>query len=219
MAGAVSGFRKVQVLLGCGGYLLLMHLAVSGNDAEPVRLALLSLPLLALGCWIVTRSSNRPFWLLILLAAGAAAYLLEREDRLGLAALYGLPHAAAYVFLLWFFGRTLLRGQESLITRLARQVHGTLPPYMEAYTRGLTLAWCVFFIAQLVMSALLLKFASLDTWAVFINLLNFPLLALMFAGDYFYRVTRFRDYPHASIAQEIRAFFKDLPFSGSSKAR
>ena len=219
MAGAVSGFWKVLVLLGCGGYSLLVHFALSNNDAEPVRLVLLSLPLLALGCWVVIRSSNKPLWLLILLVAGAAAYLLERQDRLGLAAVYGVPHAAAYVFLLWFFGRTLLRGQEPLITRLARQVRGTLPPFMEAYTRRLTLAWCVFFIAQLVMSALLFKFASLDTWAVFINLLNFPLLALMFAGEYFYRVTRYRNYPHASIAQAIRAFAKDFPFSNSAKVR
>jgi len=127
--------------------------------------------------------------------------------------LAGVPHAVIYASLLWFFGRTLRPGEEALITRVARRFHGSLPPYMETYTRRLTTAWCVFFIAQLVVSALLLAFASLEAWSLFVNLLNLPLVAAMFVGDYLFRVLRYRRYPHVSIAQSVEAFAKHLRVS------
>jgi|SRR5438105_3880345 len=150
-----------------------------------------------------------------LLVAGALGYEVlvhvafgRAESSLLLIALAGLPHAAVYSFLLWLFGRTLPAGKEALVTRVARRFHGSLPPYMEAYTRNLTAAWCVFFAAQLTLSALLFAFASLEAWSLFVNLLNVPLLAAMFTGDYVYRVLRYRNYRHATIAQSVAAFAK-----------
>jgi uncharacterized membrane protein len=125
------------------------------------------------------------------------------------AALAGVPHAAIYAYLLWIFGRTLRRGTEPLITRLARQVRGGLSPAMERYTRRLTAAWCVFFAGQLAASALLFALAPFVAWSLFINVLNLPLVALMFAGDYLYRVLRCRGDPQSSIAAQIRAFARD----------
>ena len=124
------------------------------------------------------------------------------------AAFAGVPHAVVYVYLLWLFGRTLRRGAEPLITRLARQVRGSLSPAMEAYTRRLTLAWCTFFAGQLAASALLLALAPLEVWSFLINVLNLPLVALMFAGDYLYRVLRYRNDPQSSIVTAVRAFAK-----------
>lgn len=207
------------ILLACVGYQWLVHSAVMGEQADSIRLALTLLPLLALACWVMTRSRNKPLWFFLLLAAGVATFLLEREERWGLAAAYGIPHAAIYLFLLWFFGHTLLRGKEPLVTRLARRVHGTLPPELEAYTRRVTFAWCVFFAAQIIISALLFEFASLNTWSLFISLLNFPLLGLMFVGEYVYRVTFHRNFPHASILEAIQVFSKDAARSRSAKGR
>lgn len=207
------------ILLACVGYQWLVHSAVMGEQADSIRLALTLLPLLALACWVMTRSRNKPLWFFLLLAAGVATFLLEREERWGLAAAYGIPHAAIYLFLLWFFGHTLLRGKEPLVTRLARRVHGTLPPELEAYTRRVTFAWCVFFAAQIIISALLFEFASLNTWSLFISLLNFPLLVLMFVGEYVYRVTFHRNFPHASILEAIQVFSKDAARSRSAKGR
>jgi|SRR6267378_553657 hypothetical protein len=156
-----------------------------------------------------------------LLFAGALAYEAlvhlastgPDAQALLIVPLAGLPHAAAYSFLLWLFGRSLRRGDEALITRVARRFHGPLPLYMEAYTRRLTAAWCIFFSAQLLGSALLLAFASLDIWSLFVNMLNIPLVAAMFGGDYLYRVLRYRGYPHVSIAQSVEAFAKHLRVS------
>jgi uncharacterized membrane protein len=157
----------------------------------------------------VARARRKLLWSLVLFAAGGAIYALEQQEHWGLAAAYGIPHAAIYLSLLWLFARTLRPGREPLITRLARRVHGTLPPEHDAYTRRVTGAWCVFFATQIVMSALLFGFASLSHWSLFINVLNFPLLALMFVGEYGYRLIRHREFPHASLLDGVRAFSND----------
>ncbi len=130
---------------------------------------------------------------------------------------YGLPHTAIYLSLLWFFGQTLRRGKEPLVTRLARRVHGTLPPELVEYTRRVTIAWCVFFATQMVISMLLFNLASINSWSLFINVLNLPLLALMFSGEYVYRGIRHREFPHASFLDGIRAFSNDAARSGGAK--
>src|SRR5690348_14537729 len=112
------------------------------------------------------------------------------STRAALAAVNGVTHAGINLLLLWVFGRTLLRGREPLVTQFARRVHGTIPADIEAYTRRVTAAWCMFFAAQVLLSALLLATASLDAWSLFINVLSFPLVALMFVGEYLYRTVR-----------------------------
>ncbi|HEX7221330.1 MAG TPA: hypothetical protein VF280_19165 [Burkholderiales bacterium] len=195
---------KVLAVAGILAYQVLVHVGMLGNLERPMS-ALLAAPMVALAAWILLRSKERGLWLLIIGAAAALTFSLGQSG----AALYGVPHAAAYLSLLWFFGRTLVRGREAFITRLARHARGgVLPPGMESYTRRLTFAWCVFFAAQLAVSALLLRFGALESWSLFINVLNFPLLALMFAVDYLYRVLRFGDSP-ASLASAVRAYAKD----------
>jgi uncharacterized membrane protein len=117
------------------------------------------------------------------------------------------------------FGRTLIAAREPLITGFARRVHGSLPPEMETYTRHVTIAWCVFFIAQPAISAALLAWAPLDAWSFFVNVLNLPLLALMFAAEYLYRVTRYRHFPHASILKGVQMFTEHQSLSGGSGER
>jgi len=151
-----------------------------------------------------------------LIVAGCVAWQFWAHDSVGggqggtlPAVLSGLLHAACYLFLLWYFGSTLAPGREPIVTRVARRVHGTLEPPMERFTRRVTVAWCVFFGAQLALSALLLAFAPLHAWSFFVNLLNLPLLALMFVGQFAFHAIRHPDLPRASPWQVLRAFRKD----------
>lgn len=217
MARRFAWLWPALILLMGVGYQYLVHSAVVGGQIESIRIALAFLPLLALAGWVVTRARNKLAWSFILLAAGLAIYVLVHQERWGPAAAYGIPHAVIYLSLLWLFGRTLRPGKEPLVTRLARSVHGTLPPALTAYTRRVTYAWCVFFATQMVVSALLFKFASLSNWSLFINVLNLPLLALMFIGEYVYRVIRHREFPHASFFDGIQAFSNDA--ARSTRAR
>jgi len=213
MARAAGIAWKMLAAAAIVGYPILIHVALAGSAGDPARTLLVMAPMAALGCWLIARSQNRMLWLLIVAGAAGATWLLARGTGLGTTVLCGVPHAAAYLFMLWLFGRTLLPGREAIITRLARlarQAHGaTLPPAMERHTRKLTAAWCVFFAAQLAGSALLLAYGSLETWSLFINVLSFPLVGLMFALDYLYRVIRYRHLPQSSIATAIQAYAKD----------
>ena len=201
--GRIAGLAgKALLVVGVPAYPLLVHHGVTASSLDPARAALLAAPMVALGAWILLRSHHRLLWVLILVVAAGAAWLAGD----GGSALYGVPHAAAYLFMLWLFGRTLLKDREAFITSLARRVRGSLMPAMETYTRNLTFAWCVFFALQLALSALLLRFGSRESWSLFINVLNVPLVALMFAGDWLYRQLRYRDWPRASIANVVQAY-------------
>lgn len=206
MTRAAGWLGKALLVILCVAWPFLAHLSLSSGDARYWYYLLLALPLAALAWWIVRHARNKPVWYAVLVGATAAILVLEQHNHLGLAAATGLPHAAAYAFMLFLFGGTLLPGREALITRVARRAHGPLPAYMEAYTRRVTAAWCVFFAAQLAVSAILFVLAPLDAWSAFINLLNLPLLVLMFAGEYVYRIVRYRDFPHVTIIEAVRAF-------------
>lgn len=219
MRSAIGWAWKALVVLACIAYQYGVHVSVSNAQPDLLHTILLWLPLGVLAGWILVRSKNKPVWLVALLAAGMFVYLVEHEEQLGLAAVSGIPHAAAYLFLLWYFGRTLAQGKEPLITRYARSVHGALDPEMTSFTRKVTFAWCLFFAIQLLASALLFGFAPLGTWSLFVNLLNMPLVALMFVGQFAYRVVRYPDYPRVSLWQAVKVFVKDASPSKSAEAR
>lgn len=219
MRRALGWTWKAFIVLAFIAYQYLVHASISSTQAGALYPILLWFPLAALALWVMMRASNKPVWLAALAAAGVAVYLIEHQERLGLAAVSGISHATAYLLLLWYFGRTLRRDGEPLITRFARRVHGSLPQGMEGFTRRLTIAWCGFFAAQLIASALLLAFAPIEAWSLFINLLNVPLVALMFVGQWVYRRVRYPDCPRASLWQAIEAFTQDASLSRSAEVR
>ena len=135
-------------------------------------------------------------------------YLVAANGAAGPAVLFfqGAPHAGINAFLLWVFGRTLTRGREPLITGFARKAHRTLPGYLEAYTRRVTIVWCIVCAVQLIVSAALFAWASLETWSFFVTVGSLMLVGATFVGEYVYRVLRYRDYPHISIWAGIRMF-------------
>src|SRR2546423_5633448 len=196
----VSGWLwKVLILPACLGYQVLVHSVLVGEHGRILRLVLAAIPLLLVACWVVKSARNKLLWTLVLSGAIATVYAVEQQEQLGLPAMAALTHAGINLSMLWVFARTLRLGREPLITRFARRVHGTLPSYIEAYTRRVTLMWGVVFVSQVVVAAALFAFATLDEWSFFVNMLSLPLVVLMFVGEYGYRVIRYRTYKHSSI--------------------
>ena len=157
---------------------------------------------------------TRWLWLALLVPAGVgyqifvhAVIVGNRTAPLGIVLGFaaGTIHAAINLTLLWVFARTLRPGREPLITGFARKIHGALPAPIETYTRRVTVLWCIFFVAELVISAVLLTL-SVESWSLFVNVLTLPLVAAVFIAEYIYRVIRFRDFAHASIWDGVRAF-------------
>lgn len=109
-----------------------------------------------------------------------------------------LGHWGLYASLLATFALTLRRGHTPLITGMAYRLHGSLSDEMIRYTRSVTVAWSLFFIAQLATSIALFCFAPLTVWSVFVNLLDIPLVVTMFAVEYAVRLRVLRHPPRHS---------------------
>jgi len=195
-------------------YQVLLHWAIS-SDPSGLGEFLTIAPLAAALIWFMGRSWRGRLGLTALTLAAVSGWIAWRAAGANPALVYLLPHVGAYLFMLWFFGRTLMPGREALVTRLARHVHGTLPAEIERYTVHVTIAWCLFFAGMALASVLLFLLAPLAVWSVFANLLNVPLVVAMFLAEYLYRILRYPNFSHASIRSTIRAFQKH---GGSGRA-
>ena len=126
-------------------------------------------------------------WLVLPATALVSAGLLWRYWGLlehNFPLMYLWQQCAAYVTLAAVFARSLMPGQVPLCTEWADMLHGPLPSDARRYTRSVTAAWVVFFLAVAAASAALYAFAPLTLWSVFSNFLTLPLVVLMFLGEY-----------------------------------
>ncbi len=197
---------RILAFLIIGSYPFLTHAALTSQSPWTTWAAILiSVQVVALGAVLTWRSTARHRWLAALagLLILAASWQSAHESLL---AVSGVPHALVNLALLILFGSSLLPGRRPLVTTLACRIDPELPAVMLGYTRRVTLAWTVFFAAQLVLSAILFSAAPVGVWSLFVNVLNGPLIALMFLAEYGFRLVHFRGYRHASISQMIQAF-------------
>lgn len=208
MGRRLAWLSTALVLLAGLGYQMLVHAAVTGGLPPWLRLVLKLVPLAGVAIWAALRAQRKGAWLGGLAAAAALVVWMDHLPESSDLA-FGLPHAAIYLSLFALFGRTMLPGQTPLITQIALRVHGTTPPLAPAYwayTRTVTIAWCVFFIAEVLASLLLYAYAPHGVWALYITVIHFPLVLLMFVAEYAVRRLFLRDYPRVTIPTAIRAF-------------
>jgi uncharacterized membrane protein len=201
-----TGWTKPAIVIaGLIAYQVLVNCVVLYYPATGLGEALMVAPLLAIAIGVLLRTGRGRVALGLLFVAGIPGFLAWRASGASLALLYPLPHLAVYLCLLWWFAATLAPGRLPLITRLATHVHGKLDAPMLRYTRQVTWAWCFFFAAMALTSAVLFLFAPLPVWTVFNTLLNLPLVAAMYLAEYAWRLWRHPDFSHASIATVVRA--------------
>jgi uncharacterized membrane protein len=210
---------KILLLASFVGYPILLHMFIlKENEVAMWQLMFVFAPLLAAAAWVVFRMVGKVWWPILALLFVAGVYYIATGDygRVGLLAVNGFSNATLNLFLLWLFGRTLLPGQEPLISQISRHINGQLLPEVAEYTRYVTIAWCIFFGLEVIASLLLYAFAPLAAWSFFINVLNLPLLILMFVGEKAYRTLRFPHHPKTSILKAIEVYSKD--FAAPKKA-
>jgi uncharacterized membrane protein len=202
--------RRIVPWLGIAalllGYPLLAHYsnesAHGGNLGALVAIA----PVVVIALVLAWRSHRRSILLgvLALFCISLWAGWSALENHFGL--VYWLQHVGMLLVLFITFGRTLIAGRQPLCTRLARAVHAVVTPQHEIYTRQVTIAWTLFFVAMALASTLLFFLAPLATWSVFANLLTLPLVALMFIGEYWVRRWALPEMRHMRILDAVRAF-------------
>jgi len=183
------------------------HYAAATPGAHGLGLALALAPPLAMALAAAARSRLRA-WLVPLWIVACAALWFA---RVSLAMHFGwglyLEHLSFNLMMALLFGRTLAPGGTPLCTRFAILMGGGAPtPTVARYTRRVTLAWTLFFVATAAVSTLLFATASIVTWSTFANYLSLPLVGIMFAAEHACRRLALPGEPSPSVVDAIRAY-------------
>jgi uncharacterized membrane protein len=202
--GLAHGLRKGAAILGLILAPLGIHLAMATHRgmfwagvlvvAEAVAIAWIALS-------FVSGTSVRWIGSVVVCLITVAIWWFTKD---GIAASSAVPHAIAYLSVLTIFATSLAPGRKPIVTRFAEKSRGELPPAVAVYTRRVTVAWCLFCVAQLLGSLLLLLFAPAEIWSMFVNVFNFPLLIAMFCGEFAWRTWRHGGSPHERLRDGFR---------------
>ena len=215
-AGFLQACRWGAVIILGVGYSLLAYVAAASATHGPLNALVAIVPLLAIALAMAWRSSQRKLMLPLWLAVCAGLYGIGDWLVTHYNWVFLLDHVGVYSLLCLAFGRTLVAGHEPLVTVFARRVHRTVSPALERYTRAVTWAWTLYFGGVALSSVLLFWFASAASWAAFANLLGFPMLVLMFAGEYAVRLLVLPPEDRAGPLEAIRAY-RQGPSPGAAR--
>ena len=218
----MSPLKIVLTVVVVIAYVALSHAALVIEDAFSVwrQLAVLMLivPIAAFLCWSTVMTarqfgSGKVLSLLAGLVVGMACAwaaisfwttLLTQLDWI-----YLIQHVAANTMLCWFFLQTLYGGRTPIITTIARTIHPDMPEGVVRYTRNVTVAWAIFFALQVLVSLAIFAIASIETWSLFANVLNWPMVIAMFVAEYACRKHFNPDFRHASIRESVLAYMNN----------
>ena len=123
------------------------------------------------------------------------------------ALLYYLEHVGSLLALAVLFGRSLFGAGDALVTSMARAIYGgTLSERKQRYTRRVTLAWALFFLANAVVSTALFWLTPVRIWSIHAHLLMGPLVALMFLGEHLVRLRVLPPHERPKLTDVVRAY-------------
>ncbi len=202
------------------GWAVLAHATSASEQASDLELVVALSPLAVIAGVLVWRTRYGA-WLWVgvgvLLALLASNWGTLRQNA---SLLYYLQHAGSNLFFALLFGRSLAGPGEALVTRFARFAHyGSLSPEQIRYTRQVTAAWTIFFVALSTVSTALFVLAPTTVWSIFANLLTMPLLGVMFAAEF---IVRHRVLPPAertNLADTLRGYRESVSRSRSATSQ
>lgn len=182
------------------------HALMTHAQDSPWSLAVVLGPLVVLGTIALWRGGQR----VLALGCGVAAVLVAARAWTGgeLPArwLYLAQHAGVHLALAAWFGGTLRAGAQPLVSMLAQRVHGSLTPAMAAYTRQVTLAWTLYFLAMTAASLVLFFAGDFRHWSLLANLLTPVFTVAMFVGEYLVRYRLHPEFERVSLHKAVQAW-------------
>ena len=200
------GIRLVVAGLAGAAYVLGSYWMMTRAPASQWNAVVVVAPMLTLAAIVAWQRGRRA---LALIAGAATAALVGHAwhgDGLAPETIYVGEHVAIHVLLAFAFGLTLQAGREPLVTALARRVHSSLTPDMVAYSRKVTVAWTVYFVAMGALSLSLFLLVPFAAWAAFANLVTPFAIVAMFVGEYLLRYRLHPEFERATLAQAMRAY-------------
>lgn len=182
-AGAPAGASRLRTLATAGVLVLTVAypfaVAFGGRHVGPSAVAA---ALLAMALARALLARDPLWWWGAAGAAALAALSLAGQGWLPLKLYPVLVNAV----LLAVFGLSLRHGPP-VVERLARLREPVLPPEAVAYTRRVTQAWCVFFIANGMLAAATACWLSTAAWALYNGFIAYLLIGAMFTGEWLLR--------------------------------
>lgn len=185
----------------------------------------------ALSHWLMVHAADRPWAVAALfgplvIAVAAAGWRQRRPGVLAACAagvvvlaivvrrggvddvnrMYVLQHAGIHLALAGSFALTLRPGGKALIEMLAERLHRRFSAEMRAYTRRLTFAWVLYFLAMVAVSLAVYVLAPWSWWSLFCNVLT-PLAALaFFVGEHLLRYRRHPEFERITLHGAFDAY-------------
>lgn len=189
--------RTLLLVLGLVFYPLAVHALVV---LETPGIAVLGLVLMSLTYLIVLGARGKgvaPVWLwmygLLALTGGVSLYARSVHVLF-------LPPVLINLGLLLVFGATLRARRVPLVERLLRIAYTKkLPPGLSQWARRMTWIWVIFFACMALLSLGLARWAPLDVWSLFVNILYYFFVVALFAFQHVYRHVRFRHHGSMSL--------------------
>jgi uncharacterized membrane protein len=189
------------------GFAGLSHYSNSIAKTHDLGVGLAVAPPLTVGFVLLWRSTHA---VIALLAAAGTAVLLSHYWPLleqNFSTLYLLQEGGFYTLLAASFGQSLLPGRVPLCTEFADRLHGPLSAQELTYTRRVTVAWTLLFVAIGLLTLGLFEFAPLPVWSFFANFCAIPLMGLMFAAEYAVRRRVLPQVKSRGMLASVRVYF------------
>jgi uncharacterized membrane protein len=209
------GWRRRLELAAVALFLIayagLSHYSNSVAKTHDLGVGLALGPVLSVALVLLWRWAH---WLVALVAAAGAALLLRHYWPVlekNFALVYLLQEGGFYGIMAASFGQSLLGDRVSLCTQLADKLHGPLTPQELIYTRRVTAAWAIFFLAVTAVTVGLFLYAPLRIWSLFANFCALPLIGLMFVAEYAVRRRVLPQAPQRGILAAVRVYFASSP--------
>jgi uncharacterized membrane protein len=204
--------RRLQLAVVGGllvAYSVLSHISNLNPQAQNWGTALALAPVIIISIALLWRMTGAAT---ALIAAGTEAFVLQHYWPLltrNFSALSLIQQCGCYAILALSFALSLRKNHVPLCTQLADRVHGPLTAHELGYTRKVTAAWALFFLAQITASLLLFAFAPLRVWSLFVNFCSLPLILAMFAAEMTVRQRSLPETQHGGLIATLRVYFAD----------
>jgi uncharacterized membrane protein len=199
------GWVALGVVLSVA-FALLAHAAIVESVPPSIGAALSLVPLSIVLYLVARRARHRVALVALGVLAALALWIgwggLERH----FADVLFVEHAGLNLLLAVMFGRTLAPGREPLCALFARIVHGSIPPEVERYARGVTIAWTAFFSVMFVLSCALYLGGLHEAWSLLANFLNAALVVAIFVIEYAVRHRLLPNWERVGVLGGVLAF-------------
>ena len=196
-----SIFKTILLLALVVSVPLTIHIAIiSGHFTPALLILLLAFTLIVIRTWKARITFGLMLAFIVVLLSSAIGIPKQFQ-------LYAIP-VLINVGLAVIFGLSLLPNKTPIITKYAILLRDEVEQRVVIYTRQVTQLWTIFFVLLAIESLLLAIFAPLETWSLFANLLNYVFTALVFIGEYYFRINHLNDLEHMSFPRFIHSLSK-----------